>query len=510
MIFSQKTTCFYIDIFDANILFRQSIYSNFPFSPLMFLPILIIALAAGLYMAWGIGANDFANSMSSAVGARALTYRQVIVLGAIMEFTGAVFVGSHVTDTVRKGIIDPEVIGDAHILAIGALAALISAAIWLTISSWKELPVSTTHSIVGGLWGVGMVYFFMSGKDPISWGTVGKVTLSWLLSPIAGAIIAYFVFKGIVKIIFQSDRPLERTKLYGPLIIGATAFIISLSLLMKTNLGKMVLGTEDDIISPVIIGIFAFLNGYFFSRIAVRTSLLREDIRKRTYIIAFALLFSSTIFSLYLTPIGKNVDFPYWISIATIMGFIGVLLSYILTGRKKLVEGSEIDRIEEMFRKLQIATSCYVAFAHGANDVANASGPMAAAINYALTGSLGAKVPVPTWLLALAAFGIVLGVATWGYKVIKTVGFKITRLTNTRGFSVDFGTATTVLVASKLGMPISTTHTVVGAVIGVGLARGLEAVDLKVIKNIIISWAITLPVAAITSAGIFLLLMGVL
>ena len=410
---------------------------------------LILGLIFGLYMAWNVGANDFANSMSTAVGAKALTYRQIIILGAILEFAGAYFVGSHVSDTMRKKIVDPALL-DPHTIAIGALAALIGACIWVTISTWKELPVSTTHSIVGGLWGFGLVVYMINGVDAVSWGTLGKVMLSWILSPVVGALIAYLVFRGIVRVIFDSDEPIKRTRMYGPALIGATFFIIALSLLLKTNLGDMVLGNKDDVTGAFMYAVMAF--------------------------------------------------------------GLGAAAGYVVIRRKLGVMEHEnyLDSIEGMFRKLQIITSCYIACAHGANDVANAVGPMAVVINYALEGTVGATVTIPGWILALGAMGIVVGIATWGYKVIKTVGFKITKLTNTRGFSVDFGAATTVLIASKLGMPISTTHTVVGAIIGVGLARGLEAVDLSVVKKIVLSWAFTVPVAALTAGGIYLLLATIL
>jgi PiT family inorganic phosphate transporter len=275
----------------------------------------------------------------------------------------------------------------------------------------------------------------------VNWGTVGSVAASWVLSPIAGCILAFLVFKIIVKSIFAKERPVKSAKVVGPIIIGFTALIISASLLMKTSLGKLL------------------------------------DIT-----ITEALLLSGVI--------------SFFVAI------IGIILL------RKIDDTIEEDyfTVEGIFRKLQVITSCYVAFSHGANDVANAIGPVAGIIPLATTGEMNPSAPVPTWLLALGGFGIGVGCMTWGRRVMRTVGERITSLTNTRGFSVDFGAATTVLIASKLGMPISTSHTVVGAVIGVGLARGLEAVDLSIIKKIVVSWLLTLPIAAGTSITIFLIL----
>jgi len=404
------------------------------------------AVAAGFYMAWNIGANDVANSMSTAIGARALTLKQVIIIAGILEFAGAVLVGSHVTETIRKGILDNSIIGNPQTVALGALSALLGASIWITLSTWKELPVSTTHSVVGGLWGFGLVLWIRTGEDPIQWFTLGRVFMSWILSPLAGAFIAFLVFKGITYFIFNSKNPIKSTRIYGPVLIGATFFIISTSLLTKTNLGRIILGEQNTFSKASLLSLPVFAMGYLAGYLVIKYKL--GTVESDNY----------------------------------------------------------LERIEGMFRKLQIITSCYVAFAHGANDVANAIGPVAVVINYIYYGTVGATVEVSPWILSLGGLGIVVGISTWGYKVMKTVAFKITKLTNTRGFSVDFGAATTVLIASKFGMPISTTHTVVGAVVGVGMARGLEAVNLSVIKDIVYSWAFTLPVAAGTSAGIYMLL----
>jgi PiT family inorganic phosphate transporter len=411
--------------------------------PITFLLIVGGTSAIAFYMAWSIGANDVANSMATAVGAKAITFKQAVIIAGILNLVGAVFVGSHVTDTVRKGIVSTTGI-DNHILLLGFVASLLAAAMWVTLATWKEMPVSTTHSIIGALMGFGLI---AGGTSTVIWSKVGSVVASWLLSPLAGCILAFFVFKIIVKTIFAKDNPVAAAKIVGPIIFGFTAFLIASSLFLKTPLSENYGFTDSD---GLIIATF----------------------------------------------------------VAIIVALIGIVLL------RKIEAKSDEDHaaysaVEGIFRKLQIGTSCYVAFAHGANDVANAIGPVASIIPLAQGIGLGSEVEVPIWLLALGGIGISIGCMTWGRRVMRTVGSRITSLTNTRGFSVDFGAATTVLIASKLGMPISTSHTVVGAVIGVGLARGLEAVDLSVIKKIIVSWVLTLPIAAGTSITIFLILRGV-
>ena len=395
------------------------------------------ASAIAFYLAWSIGSNDVANSMATAVGAKAITFKQAVIIAGVLNLAGAIFVGSHVTDTVRKGIVDVNGI-DQHLLLLGFVASLLAAAIWVTLSTWKEMPISTTHSIIGALVGFGLI---AGGTSSVLWGKVGEVVTSWVLSPIAGCIIAFLVFKIIVKTIFAKEKPVQAAKVVGPIIFGFTALLIVSSLFLKTSLSKNYGMTDTD---GIIIAVFA----------------------------------------------------------AVIVAIIGIL------ALRKIEEKGPEDyaTVESIFRKLQVGTSCYVAFAHGANDVANAIGPVASIIPLAQGLGIADKVEVPYWLLFLGGLGIAVGCMTWGRRVMRTVGKRITSLTNTRGFSVDFGAATTVLVASKLGLPISTSHTVVGAVIGVGLARGLEAVDLSVIKKIVVSWVLTLPIAAGTSIAIFLIL----
>ncbi|MGM0510470.1 MAG: inorganic phosphate transporter [Thermoplasmatota archaeon] len=404
--------------------------------------LLFSGLAAGLYMAWNIGANDVANSMSTAVGAGAITYRQAIVIASILTVAGAVLVGGHVTATVKGGIFDPSGIDELH-LALGALSAVLAAGLWVTIATWKSLPISTSHSIIGGMMGFGLT---VGGPEIISWFTLGKVVLSWVTSPIFGAILAFLIFNIIVKLIFNSDEPFETAKKTSPFFIAATFFVITLSLFLDTALSVQLFG--------------------------------------------------------------RQITIPESLGIASVVGAVFGLggRAFIIRGAEK---GDNYEGVEKIFCNLQVITSCFVAFSHGANDVANAIGPLLLVVENTVPDSSQFFFLGSTQLLLMGGVGIAIGISTWGYKVIKTVGFKVTKLTNTRGFSVDFGAATTILVASKLGMPISTSHTVVGAVFGVGLARGLEAIDLSVIRRIVVSWIITVPIAAITSVVIYLTLVGI-
>nr|WP_148883075.1 inorganic phosphate transporter [Thermococcus aciditolerans]QEK15121.1 inorganic phosphate transporter [Thermococcus aciditolerans] len=396
---------------------------------------LLITVVLGFSMAWAIGANDAANSMSTAVGAKAITPKQAVIIAGLLEFTGAYFFGKSVTETIRKGILDPTMITDPMVLVYGSVAALLAATIWLIVATKFGLPVSTTHSIIGGIAGYGIVY---AGTAIVNWGKMGQVVLSWILSPIIGAIMAYFIFKAFTKSIFERKDPVRSARIWSPFWIGLAFVVIGTMFYIKVLHGKDL--KTGVLMYGVPLGIIVFAVTYLLIKLRFPSS----------------------------DP------------------FIGV---------------------EAIFRKAQVLTSGYVALAHGANDVANAIGPVAAVYAVATMGLGGMQVPVPKWILAMGGLGIAIGVATYGYRVMETVGKKITELTNTRGFTIDFSAATVVLAASWLGLPISTTHTVVGAVIGIGLARGVKAINKDIVRDIIISWFVTVPVAGLISAAIFKLLM---
>ncbi|MGC8718922.1 MAG: inorganic phosphate transporter [Thermodesulforhabdaceae bacterium] len=400
--------------------------------------VLILSCFAGAYMAWNIGANDVANGMASPVGAKAITLRQALFIGAILDFSGAVLLGAHVTSTITKGIIDIQAMNIApQVIMLGFLAALLSASFWVFISTWSQYPVSTTHSIVGALIGVGLVE---GGLKAIHWGKLGFIVMSWIVSPVFAGLVAFLIFVFIRRLILSTYDVFDQTVKWSPFFGGITFFVVFVSIFLETSLGVKFKHTVSTAILAALI-------------------------------------------------------------IAIIVGVVTHFWAIRLLKAKK-----NANPAEEVFRKLQIFTACYVAFAHGANDVANAVGPLAAIYLIYKTGALAPKAVVPIWMLALGGGFIALGILMWGHRVIETVGHKITELNNTRGYSVDFGTATAVLLASKLGLPVSTTHAAVGAVIGVGLAGGLAAVDFGVVWRIISYWVVTIPLSAIPAMIILKLL----
>ena len=403
--------------------------------------VLIVGYIFGFYMAWNIGANDVANAMAPAVASKAITIRQAIYIAAILNVIGATFIGAHVTQTIRKGIVSTDILHDPQIALIGALSALLASALWVSFATWKSLPVSTTHSIVGAMIGFGIM---AGGFSVINWGKLGAVVLSWIISPILSLIIAFVMLKIIIKTILSRKDSFIRALKLSPFFIGIVLFVVVLSFLFKTPLGKK-LALSDT----------------------------------AALIIAFVL--------------------------AIIFGIIATMLLKHFTTSNAGSNGAE-----EIFKLIQIGTSCYIALAQGANDVANAIGPLALIYFLVKTGNVGAEVPVPFFLLLFGGIGIACGISMCGYRVMHTIGEKITTLTNTRGFSVNFAAATTVLVASKMGLPVSTTHAAVGGVMGVGLARGFEAVNFGIIFKIMLYWVLTVPVAAITSMVIFKILQLIL
>ncbi len=410
-------------------------------------PLIVVLLAAafGFYMAWNIGANDVANAMGTSVGARSLTFRQAIIVAAIFEFSGAMLVGSHVSLTVAKGIVNPLAYSkEAMTFAYGMLATLLAAALWVNMATKLGMPVSTTHSIVGGVIGFGIA---THGLSSIEWGKVVTIVLSWIVSPISGGIISFLIFLFISKKILSYEKPVKAAKKYAPFLAFLVSIILVFSMLYKglKNLHLNFSFTHALIISLVISIIFYMVIYKIVSSIPVDSTL----------------------------PYKKR--FP---------------------------------QVERVFAILQVITASYMAFSHGANDVANAVGPLMGAV-YAVKLTSHQPLAMPIWVLSVGAVGIVTGLSMYGYKVILVVGRKITDMTPSRGFAAEFGAATTVLVCSRLGLPISTTHTLVGSVIGVGLARGIDALNLKVLKDIIVSWLLTLPIAAVLSAAIFWALKGI-
>ena len=402
---------------------------------------MIMAIVFGLYMTWGIGANDVANAMGTSVGSGAITVKQAILIAAIFEFAGAFIAGGTVTKTIRKGIIDPTAIeGSPELLVYGMLAALLAAAIWLMVASYRGWPVSTTHSIVGAIVGFAIAGI---GMDAVHWDKIGQIAASWVVSPLIGGVIALLLMLSIRKLILNAENPFAKAKTYGPIYVFLVGFIVSLVTMFK---GLKHINLE-------------FSMGQSFL-------------------------------------------------LAVVFGLIVAFIGKLMINRVQVDETADRDfhyaSVEKAFVPMMIFTACAMAFAHGSNDVANGIGPLAAVVAIVESGGeVGQKASLPLWILVLGGVGIVVGLATMGWKVMQTIGTKITELTPTRGYCATLAAATTVVLASKTGLPVSTTHIAVGAVMGVGLARGLGALDLRVIGNIVVSWLVTLPAGGILAAIFF-------
>ena len=401
---------------------------------------IVLAALFGLFMAWGIGANDVANAMATSVGSKALTIRQAIVVAAVFEFLGAVLAGGEVTETVRKGIVDASLLADTpELLVYGMLAALLAAGTWLLVASRNGWPVSTTHSIVGAIVGFAAVGI---GVDAVQWGKVGTIVMSWVASPLTAGFIAYLIYQSVQRLILRQDDPLEKAKRYVPVYMFFAAFTITLVTILKG-----------------------------------------------------------------LSHVGLNLSLRESYAYATVIAFgIAILGAFVIRRiqpNKKAEKSQHFYTVERVFGVLMVVTACGMAFAHGSNDVANAIGPLAAVISVAQTGLITSRADLPIWVLMLGGGGIVIGLATFGRHVIATVGRKITQLTPSRGFAAELAAATTIVIASGTGMPVSTTHTLVGAVLGVGLARGIEAIDLRVVARIMVSWIITIPAGAFLAIVFF-------
>ncbi len=404
-----------------------------------------LAIIFALFMTWGVGANDVANAMGTSVGSGAITVRKAILIAAVFEFAGAFLAGGHVTGTIRKGIIDASYVPAPEILVWGMLSALLAAGVWLMVASYYGWPVSTTHTIVGALVGFGIVALEV---DAVEWQKVGSILASWLISPILGGCIAFFLTLSVRRFILDTDDPFGNAKRVGPVYVFLMGILITLITLFK--------GLKH-----------------------------------------------------------LNLDFSLGQSfaVAVVVGVLVAVVSKLLLRRIKVDREAEKDfhyaSVEKVFAPLCVFTACSMAFAHGSNDVANGVGPLAAVVSIVTTGDVEQTSALPVWVLILGGTGIVLGLATMGYRVMRTIGTKITELTPSRGFCAELGAASTVVIASRLGLPVSTTHIIVGAVLGVGLARGIAAIDLRVVVAIVTSWVATLPIGAALAAFFYFFFKGV-
>ena len=408
--------------------------------------LLIIGCVCGFFMAWGIGANDVANAMGTSVGARALTLWQAVLVACVFEFAGAYLAGGEVTSTIRKGIIDAGVMSDnPELLVYGMIASLLAAGIWLLIASYFGWPVSTTHSIVGAIVGFAAVGI---GFDAVKWGKVGSIVASWVVSPVMAGTISFLLFTSVKRLILQTSDPFMSAKRYVPFYMFLAGFVVSMVTFLKglKHVGLSFTASES---------------------------------------IAWSLVF------------------------ALVISLLGTLMLQRIDNTKKEKNGAIFDGVERIFAVLMVFTACAMAFAHGSNDVANAIGPLAAIVSVVQSGGeIASKSLLPPWVLLIGASGIVIGLGMLGYRVMMTVGRAITELTPSRGFAAELAAAGTVVVASGTGLPISTTHTLVGAVLGVGLARGIGAINLGGVGKIILSWIVTLPVGAGLSILFFFALKG--
>jgi len=409
--------------------------------------LITLGVIFGLYMTWGIGANDVANVMGTSVGSGAITVTTAIIIAGVFEFAGAALAGGHVTATIRKGIIDPTPItGTPEVLVFGMLAALLAAAVWLMIASSRGWPVSTTHSIVGAVVGFAIAGI---GLDAVKWDKIGQIVASWVVSPLLGGTIAFILMMSIRRFILNTENPFQSAKRWGPVYVFLVGFIIALVTLFKG-----------------------------------------------------------------LKHLKLDLSIPMSFAAAAVIGLGVAIIGWVLIKRVKVDEEADRDyhfaSVEKVFVPMMLFTACGMAFAHGSNDVANGVGPLAAVYGLVQSGGeVAQKSELPIWILLLGGFGIVVGLATYGYKVMRTIGTKITELTPTRGFSATMAAAATVVLASRTGMPVSTTHIAVGAVMGVGLARGIGAIDLRVIGGIVLSWIVTLPIGAVLAALFYFTLKGV-
>ena len=408
--------------------------------------LIILAIVFGVFMAWGIGANDVANAMGTSVGSGAVTIKQAIIIAVIFEFSGAILAGGEVTATIRKGILDAALFtNDPHLLVYGMMASLLAAGSWLLIASSFGWPVSTTHSIVGAIVGFGAVGV---GVDAVAWGKVIKIVISWIASPVLAGIISFTLFRSLQNLIIDTQDPFNNAKKYVPYYMFLVGFVVSLVTIFK---GLKHVGLSFSTSTSYLLSL-----GFGLLVAIIGTLMIRN---------------------IHLDP-DENIDFHF-------------------------------TSMERVFGVLMIITAAAMAFAHGSNDVANAIGPLAAIYSVIESGgAIGSKSVLPLWILLVGGAGIVVGLVTYGHRVIATIGTGITQLTPSRGFAATLAAAATVVIASGTGIPVSTTQVLVGAVLGVGLARGMAALDTRVINRIFLSWIVTLPAGALMSILFFFALKG--
>lgn len=460
--------------------------------------LLILAVLFGFYVAWNIGANDVANAVGTSVGSGALTLKQAVLIAAVFEFAGAFFFGSNVAETIEAGVVNPDFFsGDIRNYVYGMLASLLATGVWLQLASYCGWPVSTTHAIVGAVLGFGLVQGDMSA---VNWGEMGSIVISWIISPLLGGSLAYLIFTIIRKKILYSPKPIRATKYLAPYLSFCVFFVLSLIIFFGGLKNfDLELNFFEALLIAVGIGVFAGIITYILARrIDERGGGASESARKQNIEVMIGLKKAQKhLRRVEAAALGGLHD-----RVEELVKEVSHLSDTIEVAEVPLTP-SEYHIVERIFVYLQIVTACFMAFAHGSNDVANAIGPLSAIFNILQGRDILDTSSVSLWFLFLGGFGIVCGLATWGWRVIETVGRKITELTPSRGFAAGFAASATIVLASKMGLPISTTHVIVGAVLGVGFARGIGAINLGTIRDIVISWIVTVPVGAALSALFF-------
>ncbi len=477
-----------------------------------------LILIFGFYTAWNIGANDVANAMGTSVGSGALTLTAAVVLAAIFEFAGAYVVGADVSDTVRKKMFDPtaltDIYGDvAHFyLACGMIASLMAAGTWLLVATWLSWPVSTTHSIVGAVVGFGCVALGFSG---IEWNTVGIISAGWVVSPLISGAIAYVVFSILLRMVFYKKDPVAAARRVTPyLMFSVISVLVGVTTYkgLKPYWKRLEKDPKDPEFILWVLVVTAVLGtiGFFITKYFLRNYKSSSTTGSSTNPVLDADVSRSIAKAeMHLRRIRSGSEGELHDRAEKLLEELDSVAKIANDRVIANTDSDDLKQVEKIFVILQVLTACLVAFAHGSNDVANAIGPLSAAYQAVSEGVVSAKATTPKWALALGGIGIVIGLATWGWRVIRTVGKRITELTPSRGFCAEFAAAITILFASTMGLPLSTTHTLVGAVLGVGLARGLGALNLRTMRDIVAGWAITIPAGAILSIVFYLILKAI-
>ncbi|HPE85219.1 MAG: inorganic phosphate transporter [Chlamydiia bacterium] len=463
-----------------------------------------IVLLVGFYMAWSIGANDVANAMGTSVGSKALTLKKAVIIAAVLEFSGAFFLGSRVSETMQQGLVDPQMfVNDPYTFMYGMLAALLATAIWLQVASYFGWPVSTTHAIVGAVLGFGLI---IGGAATIHWNIVGAVVASWVISPVLSGIISFIIFSILQRLILYSFHPIRMSRRLIPVLVF---FVFATFTLSLTFHGLNNIGFNPSVVEALLLSLGVGLLAAFVSILLFRSIKKTKREEQKEQEAQFGRVISMQKALKHLQRVRISSEGSTKEEVAKLLDQTANLTKELRKESGLYTPSSRYQNVENMFAYLQILSAGFVAFAHGANDVANAIGPVDAVLEVARTGAINLQKTTPAWLLALGGAGIVVGLATWGWRVIETVGNKITHLTPTRGFSAEFGAALTILLASKLGLPVSTTHCIVGSVLGVGLARGLSSLNLRTLRDIGLSWLITIPASAIVCVVFYYIISGI-